>query len=94
MSDEWQGTHVLACQVNGNTLLRVQLKDRLSIDEKYLGRGIYIAFPLGESKDWYLFPHDEVYRYFIDNGGIAKGFSSGSIPKFCEDYMANFKIPK
>lgn len=37
-------------------LLKVQLKSRWTIDRKYVGRDIWIAFPI--AADWYLIPHD------------------------------------
>lgn len=92
--DEGQGSQFIAYNGESKAILRVQLKDRLTIDEKYLGEGICIAFPLGESNSWYLFPHDDVYHFFSVNSGIDKGFSSGSIPKFSEEYMEKFKIPQ
>lgn len=39
-----------------NITRKVQLKSRWTIDRKYLGRAIWIAFPHGD--DWYLMPHD------------------------------------
>jgi hypothetical protein len=37
---------------------RVQMKGRWTIDRKYHGRDIWLAFPIGQ--DWYLVPHDEM----------------------------------
>lgn len=37
---------------------KVQLKGRWTIDKKYVGRDIWVAFPVGD--DWYLVPHDEI----------------------------------
>jgi hypothetical protein len=37
---------------------KVQLKSRWAIDKKYVGRDIWIAFPI--DGDWYLVPHDEM----------------------------------
>ncbi len=37
---------------------KVQLKGRWTIDKKYVGRDIWVAFPVGD--DWYLVPHDEM----------------------------------
>jgi hypothetical protein len=39
-------------------LRKVQLKSRWTIDRKYEGRDIWIAFPIGD--DWYLMPHHEM----------------------------------
>jgi hypothetical protein len=36
----------------------VQLKGRWTINKKYIGRNIWVAFPSGS--DWYLAPHDEL----------------------------------
>jgi hypothetical protein len=41
-------------------LRQVQLKSRWTIDKKYEGREIWIAFPIDD--DWYLIPHDEMVR--------------------------------
>jgi hypothetical protein len=38
----------------------VQLKGRWTIDKKYLGRDIWVAFP--DRGDWYVAPHDELVR--------------------------------
>jgi hypothetical protein len=43
-----------------NDTRKVQLKGRWTIDRKYLGRDIWIAFPVGG--DWYLIPHQEMVR--------------------------------
>ena len=39
-------------------LRKVQLKSRWTIDRKYVGRDIWIAFPI--DTDWYLMRHDEM----------------------------------
>lgn len=58
LTDDWQGADFIACHVDGQTFLKVQLKGRLCIDKKYLGKNIYIAFLHGE--DCYVYPHDEM----------------------------------
>jgi hypothetical protein len=42
LSDDWQGADFIACHIDGNTSLKVQLKGRLNIDKKYYGKDIYI----------------------------------------------------
>lgn len=50
-------------------LRKVQLKSRWTIDRKYVGRDIWVAFPIvGE---WYLMPHDEMVA-LGDAEGITK----------------------
>jgi len=48
---------ILQHEVDGR-LHKVQLKSRWTIDRKYVGRDIWIAFPI--FGDWYLVPHDEM----------------------------------
>ena len=56
--DDWQGADFLAYHKDGNDTLRVQLKSRITIDKKYQGKNLYIAFPI--SKYWCLIKHDEL----------------------------------
>jgi hypothetical protein len=46
-------------EASGDTKL-VQLKSRWTIDIKYVGRKIWIAFP--DKGEWYVAPHDEMLR--------------------------------
>ncbi len=48
---------ILYREADSDTRL-VQLKSRWSIDKKYLGRNIWIAFPLAD--EWILAQHDEM----------------------------------
>ena len=49
----------------------VQLKGRWTIDRKYLGRDIWIAFPI--AAEWYLVKHDDLVRQ-----GEAQGFTKST----------------
>ena len=46
-------------EASGDTRL-IQLKGRWTIDRKYIGRDIWIAFP--DRGCWYVAPHDEMMR--------------------------------
>lgn len=48
---------ILHNETTGDTKL-VQLKGRWTIDKKYLGRNIWVAFP--DRGEWYVAPHDEM----------------------------------
>jgi len=52
LADDWCGADFLAYHKNGAETLKVQLKGRLSIDKKYLGKDLFIAFPVDQT--WYL----------------------------------------
>ncbi len=59
LTDDWEGADFLAYRMvdsGGANTLKVQLKGRLTIDQKYIGKGIWIAFPLKGA--WYLVEHD------------------------------------
>lgn len=56
LSDDWQGADFLAYHKDGRDTLKVQLKSRLTIDKKYIGRDLYVVFPIKES--WCLVSHD------------------------------------
>lgn len=58
LADDWQGADFLAYHIDGTQTLRVQLKGRLTIDDKYARRGLHMAFPLGDG--WCLIEHDEL----------------------------------
>jgi len=45
LADDWQGADFLAYHINGATTLKVQLKSRVTIDKKYRGKELWIAFP-------------------------------------------------
>ena len=55
LNNDWQGADFIA--VKGDDMLKVQLKSRFTVDKKYLGKDIYIAFR--EDENIFLFDHDE-----------------------------------
>ncbi|MFZ5863294.1 MAG: hypothetical protein ACOYXR_10705 [Nitrospirota bacterium] len=56
LADDWQGADFLAYHKDGSRTLKVQLKARLTIDKKYVRKGLYMAFPIRGA--WYLIEHD------------------------------------
>lgn len=60
LADDWQGADFLACHKDGRQTLKVQIKDRLTIDKKYMGKNLYMACPVNGS--WCLVSHDELVR--------------------------------
>lgn len=65
LQDDWLGADFLAYHKDGSQTLRVQLKGRVTIDKKYQGRDLYIAFPFADDgrRVWYLVLHDELVRH-------------------------------
>ncbi|OIN55789.1 hypothetical protein [Arsenicibacter rosenii] len=59
LSDDYEGADFLAIHINNSDILKVQLKGRLTFEQKYIGKNLFICFPhLGA---WYLYPHDELW---------------------------------
>ena len=98
LSDDWQGADFLAYHVNGKDTLKVQLKSRLTISKKYRGRGVHIAFPIGEV--WYLLEHVRLTRIVDRTTGWRNttswtkhgGYSSPHPGKTLENALAPYKI--
>lgn len=42
LNDDWQGADFIA--IKDNEMMKIQLKGRFTIDKKYIGKNIYIAF--------------------------------------------------
>jgi hypothetical protein len=75
LSDDWEGADFIAVHIDGSTTLRVQLKGRLSFSKKYVGKGLYIAFP--HRGGWYLYPHDELLQIILEKKsfGLSQSWS-------------------
>lgn len=58
LADDWQGADFLAYHKDGEVTHRVQLKSRLTVDKRYMGKNLCIAFPLLQS--WCLVEHDRL----------------------------------
>lgn len=83
LNDDWQGADFIA--VNGDNMLKVQLKGRFTVDKKYIGKSILIAFI--ENKIIKLYDHDEAVNMLSENiinskSWVDKGsYSWGQTPK-------------
>jgi len=89
----------LAVHVDGDEILRVQVKGRLAIDKKYYGKDVHIAFPLGS--DCYVFPHDEFVDETVKRGSLDEDSrvwaeqgkrSWPRPPSWALDILARYKI--
>jgi len=100
LNDDWQNANFLAQHVDGETYLKVQLKSRLTFHKKYLHRNIYICFP--DRNDWYLFPHDELLRTFLEDSdkgmadsrswSIAGSYSFSRLSKENRQLLEKYKL--
>ncbi len=69
LSDDFEGADFVALHVDGETLCRVQLKSRLTIDRKYLGKGLYIAFRLEDRV--FVYPHDAFVDRVLEKTSVG-----------------------
>lgn len=103
LSDDWQGADFIACHIDGNNFVKIQLKGRLTFDKKYIGKNIYIAF--NQDRKWHLYPHDKLLRKKVEDqktveklientkAWLERGiYSFPRIPKKFEKHMAQYKI--
>ena len=86
LSDDWLGADFLAFRYDGKTTLRVQLKSRVTIDQKYMGQDLWMNFQARGT--WYLMPHDTLVeivgrttnwlktRSWIERGSYSSGSPS------------------
>ena len=56
LSDDWQGADFLAYHKDGAETLKVQLKTKMTIKKEYIGKDLFLAFPVDGS--WCLVEHD------------------------------------
>lgn len=98
LTDDWQGADFIASHIDGETFLKVQLKGRLTIERKYVGKDIHIAF--NENGDWYLYPHDEMSK-FIDTANRInnsrswrdhRSYSWPSPPKWIAEKLKDYRL--
>ncbi|MFP4239031.1 MAG: hypothetical protein ACLFRZ_06970 [Rhodosalinus sp.] len=68
LSDDWQGADLIACHVDGHTFLKVQLKGRLVVDRKYVGKDVHVAF--FDHDDGFVYPHDAFLTELVGRGSM------------------------
>ena len=89
LSDDWQGADFIS--VNGDDMVKFQLKGRFTIYKKYIGKDIYIAFI--EEEKIKIYNHDKAVSIIPDNikdsDSWSKygGYSWGKTPKFYDSVI-------
>ncbi len=98
LNDDWQGADFIACHIDGEMFLKVQLKGRLTFDAKYKDKEIYVAFR--ESNQWYLYPHDTLCSELISLGFMKDSkswvedgvYSWPKLPKDLLTYLEKYLV--
>ena len=63
LNNDWEGADFIA--VKGDDMLKVQLKGRFTIDKKYIGKDLYVAFI--ESNAVKIYNHDLIVQELSEN---------------------------
>ncbi|WP_224825395.1 hypothetical protein [Cognatishimia sp. MH4019] len=101
LSDDWQGADFIAYHHNGKDFYRVQLKGRLTLNVKYEGKGLYIAFFDRKNDRCYVYPHDLIGGLIerADKINSSKSWSEHrsyswpSVPAWASKLLAPYEIP-
>lgn len=88
LSDDWKGADFIAQHVDGEQFLKVQLKGRLTVDKKYIGKHLYICFR--EDSKWYLYPHDDFLEWLKSNFSFETSDSWLSYGNYSWPYLSKF----
>lgn len=98
LNDDWQGADFIACHIDGETFIKVQLKSRLTLDKKYIGKNLCVAFRVEE--EFYMYLHDELLSKVDEMGLVTetqswrdKGiYTYPSIPQSLSTLMQNYRL--
>lgn len=80
LNDDWQGADFIAVHIDGDDMLKVQLKGRFTLAKKYIDKHIYIAFIENESIKIYL--HDDAINMMPDNIKNSKSWIENGLYTF------------
>ena len=89
LSDDWQGADFIA--ISGDDMIKVQLKGRITIDKKYIGKNIYVAFI--ENETIKIYKHDDALKAIPENVKISKSWSEignyswGKTPSYFDEII-------
>ena len=89
LNNDWQGADFIA--VKNDEMLKVQLKGRFTIDKKYIGKDIYVAFI--ENKIIKIYEHDKAIKMLpkniLDSSSWSDkgGYSWGQTPKIYDSII-------
>lgn len=71
------GIDFILSRESDHAILRVQLKSRWTVDKKYFARKVWVAFPSGSPRKWYLAPHDWMVTHGKDAHGATVSWERG-----------------
>jgi hypothetical protein len=70
LSDDWESADFICIKCTTKKFLKVQLKGSFTLDKKYVGKDLYIAFQNKKTGQWYLYPHDYIVKKYTEDKGL------------------------
>lgn len=94
-----KGADFIAVHCKTNDVLKIQLKGRISVNKKYFGKALYMAFPLDSHRpleNWVIVSHDTIIPLFISEKSWAnnQGRVSPKVPLKIQQEIRNLSIVK
>lgn len=93
------GADIIFYRSSDCSVLKVQLKGRLTFKKSYIGKELCVAFPIRQNNktSWYLYDHDELLNVVLEQSNIASTSSwlengSYSWPKIPQFVLENLTI--
>ena len=98
LADDWQGADFLAYHKDGEDTLKIQLKSRVFVSEKYEHKELYMDFPI--KGEWYLIEHDILlnlvseHTVWLESNAWRNtaGYSSGSINRNLKAALLDYRL--
>ena len=95
---DFESADFVAVHFNGNDIIKVQLKSRVTISKKYMGKDIYVCFPLDDS--FCLIQHEELIELVGKNTNWLNssswvndgGYSSANPNKELKEKLNSFLL--
>ena len=87
LSDDWQAGDFIAQHiVRADGVMTIELKARLSFEQKFVGRNIHIAF--NDRDTWYIYPHDEILDSLMKEPKSARSISWSNTGGYSFPYVS------
>ena len=103
LTDDYKGADFIACHIDGETFLKVQLKGRLEINRKYCNKNIYITFRHSINDNmvnYYIYEHDDFFNHACNSSEVENSqswrengiYNWPNPPKWAQDYLSDKQL--
>ena len=97
LTDDYAGADFLAVHRDGD-VLKVQLKSRMTLDRKYCGKGVHLAFRTGDRV--FVYDHDAIIPEVLAATNLEQtvswsergAYSWNRLPKFTDEILTRYEL--